>query len=87
MRVQTQSGESRCFLEQESLHLLLSTGWFQERIRECFCKLKEFLNNRTKINSAWIRPEGSVLFRPTLNLGSQIRALGAAHVFPVTIEV
>ena len=23
----------RCFLEQETLHLLLSTGWFQERIR------------------------------------------------------
>ena len=21
-----------CFLEQETLHLLLSTGWFQERI-------------------------------------------------------
>jgi len=24
---------SRCFLEQESLPLLLSTGWFQTRIR------------------------------------------------------
>ena len=24
----------RCFLEQETLPLLLSTGWFQERIRE-----------------------------------------------------
>ena len=24
---------SRCFLEQETLFLLLSTGWFQERIR------------------------------------------------------
>ena len=23
----------RCFLEQETLHLLLSTGWFKERIR------------------------------------------------------
>ena len=23
----------RCFLEQETLPLLLSTGWFQERIR------------------------------------------------------
>jgi len=22
----------RCFIEQETLHLLLSTGWFQERI-------------------------------------------------------
>ena len=34
--VQTQSGPSRCFLEQETLHSLLSTGWFQERIQECF---------------------------------------------------
>ena len=24
---------SRCFLVQETLHLLLSTGWFQERVR------------------------------------------------------
>ena len=24
----------RCFLEQETLPLLLSTGWFQESIRE-----------------------------------------------------
>ena len=24
---------SRCFTEQETLHLLHSTGWFQERIR------------------------------------------------------
>ena len=24
---------TRCFLEQETLPLLLSTGWFQERIR------------------------------------------------------
>ena len=23
----------RCFIEQETLPLLLSTGWFQERIR------------------------------------------------------
>jgi len=33
----------RCFLEQETLPLLLSTGWFQERIRAWF-------HNRTKIN-------------------------------------
>ena len=28
-----------CFLEQETLPLLLSTGWFQERIKQ------KFLNN------------------------------------------
>ena len=33
----------RHFLEQETLSLLLSTGWFQERILACF-------HNRTKIN-------------------------------------
>ena len=33
----------RCFPEQENLRLLLSTGWFQERIRAWF-------HNRTKIN-------------------------------------
>mgnify|MGYP000050098318 CR=1 len=33
----------RCFVEQETLPLLLSTGWFQERIRACY-------HNRTKIN-------------------------------------
>ena len=32
----------RCFIEQETLPLLLSTGWFQERIRALF-------HNRTKI--------------------------------------
>ena len=32
-----------CLLEQETLPLLLSTGWFQERIRAWF-------HNRTKIN-------------------------------------
>ena len=32
-----------CFLEQETLPLLLSTGWFQERIRAWF-------HNQTKIN-------------------------------------
>ena len=32
-----------CFLQQETLHLLLSTGWFQERIRAWF-------HNQTKIN-------------------------------------
>jgi hypothetical protein len=30
---------SRCFLEQESLHQLLSTDWFQARIRELIYKL------------------------------------------------
>ena len=33
----------RCFLEQETLPLLLSTGWFQKLIRAWF-------HNRTKIN-------------------------------------
>jgi len=33
----------RCFLEQETLPLLLSTGWFQEGIRVWF-------HNQTKIN-------------------------------------
>ena len=33
----------RCFLEQKTLPLLHSTGWFQERIRACY-------HNRTKIN-------------------------------------
>jgi len=32
----------RCFLEQETLPLLISTGWFQERIRAWY-------HNRTKI--------------------------------------
>ena len=32
-----------CFLEQETLPLLLRTGWFQERIRAGF-------QNQTKIN-------------------------------------
>ena len=34
---------TRCFLEQETLPLLLSTGWFQERIRAWF-------HNRAEIN-------------------------------------
>ena len=33
----------RCFLEQETLPLLLSPGWFQERIGAC-------IHNQTKIN-------------------------------------
>ena len=33
-----------CFLEQETLLSLLSTGWFQERIRVCL------FHNQTKIN-------------------------------------
>ena len=35
--------EPRCFIEQETLPLLLSTGWFQERIRARF-------HNGTKLN-------------------------------------
>jgi hypothetical protein len=37
--VQTLLGASRCYLQQENLHSLLSIGWFQERIRKCFNKL------------------------------------------------
>jgi hypothetical protein len=33
--VQTPSGASRCLLGQETLLSLLSSGWFQERIRKC----------------------------------------------------
>jgi len=29
----------RCFLEQETLPVLLSTGWFQERIRGPYGRL------------------------------------------------
>ena len=36
----------RCFLEQETLSLLLSTGWFQERIRA-------WIHNRTKMKALW----------------------------------
>ena len=31
--VEVVGSSPRCFLEQETLPLLLSTGWFQERIR------------------------------------------------------
>ena len=34
---------SRCFLEQETLPVLLSTGWFRERLRAWY-------HNGTKIN-------------------------------------
>jgi len=33
----------RCFLQQETLPVLISTGWFQERIQS-------LNHNRTKIN-------------------------------------
>ena len=36
----------RCFLEQETLPLLLSTGWFQEQIRAWF-------HNQTKMRALW----------------------------------
>jgi hypothetical protein len=39
-----------CFHEQQILHSLLSTSWFQERIRECFNKLVASKHNRTKID-------------------------------------
>ena len=34
----------RCFLEQETLPLLLSTGWFQERISQ---------SNQNKLRTLW----------------------------------
>jgi hypothetical protein len=37
--IKTQSGTSPCFPEQETLHSLLSTDWFQERIRKCVFNL------------------------------------------------
>jgi hypothetical protein len=37
--LKTLSGASRCFLKKETLHSLLNTGWFQERIQECVYKL------------------------------------------------
>ena len=37
------SKATRCFLDQETLPLFLSTGWFQERIRAWY-------HNETKIN-------------------------------------
>ena len=40
--VQTQSGAIWCFLEHETILSLLSTGWFQERIQECFYKITAF---------------------------------------------
>ena len=30
IRIANRRGSNHCFLEQETLHLLLSTGWFQE---------------------------------------------------------
>ena len=39
IQVQTQSGASHCFLEQETLLSLVSTGWFKEWIWECAYKL------------------------------------------------
>ena len=41
---------TRCFSEQDTLPVLLSTGWFQDRIRA-------WMHNRTKIN--WV-PYGTV---------------------------
>jgi hypothetical protein len=48
------SGASRCFFEQETLHLLLSTGWFQERIREGFNKL--IVSNTIKLKLLGFKP-------------------------------
>ena len=48
--IRTQSGASRYFLQQETLHSLLNIGWFQEWIREFCVHDYSFLHNRTKIN-------------------------------------
>ena len=49
--VRAPSKGPRCFLEQETLLSLLSTGWFQERIRAWFTEANNCLfHNRTKIN-------------------------------------
>ena len=42
------SGTSHCLLEQETLHWLLSTGWFQKRIHECLYKLRAFFTIELK---------------------------------------
>ena len=46
---QTQSGTSRCFLQQEILHSLLRTEWFQEQIHECFYNLTDFYTIKLKL--------------------------------------
>jgi hypothetical protein len=38
-------GTARCFLQQKTLHPLLSTGWFQEQIQESFNKAHSFQHN------------------------------------------
>ena len=52
----------RCFLEQETLPLLLSTGWLHERIRSCF-------HNRTNIywGRLW-KIDLNVKYAPSLNI-------------------
>ena len=52
----------RCFLEQETLPLLLSTGWLHERIRSCF-------HNRTNIywGRLW-KIDLNVTYAPSLNI-------------------
>ena len=51
------SGSSRCFLQGtiNSLFSLLSTGWFQERIR-VILYTNSFLNDRSEINSVQTKP-------------------------------
>ena len=63
-RIISLSHASRWFLEQETLHWMLSTGWFQERIRECFYKLIIFytikvnkfsINYASELNNVWLK--------------------------------
>ena len=43
LRIASRTGSANhCYLEQKTLHSLLSTGWFREQIRECFYKLTAF---------------------------------------------
>ena len=39
-----------CFLKQETLHSLLSTGWFHERIQACFTLTELLVSQLTKID-------------------------------------
>ena len=70
----------RCFPEQETLPLLLSTGWFQERIRA-------WIHNRTKIkcwpygrltymsnkSPRWISPKPNINNKSMLFLPYQLK--------------
>ena len=50
----------RCYLEQEMLPLLLSTGWFQERVRAWF-------QNQNKLRALW-KIYLNIKYAPSLNI-------------------